>query len=85
MRYYDYKVEFTHSFDCLKTLQSCGIVCAATYQHAAEELTKFFENISSMTINEWVEDTPVLEISPKVLDSLLEDDYYAEPISKDTK
>lgn len=80
MRYYDYKIEFEDPDNCLKTLQSCGIVCAASYQAAAKELTKFFEAISSMTINEWVEDTPVLEISPKVLDSLLGDEYYAEPI-----
>lgn len=74
MRYYDFEVHYLDKFENYDKYAIQGIVCAESYDDAVKQLSKYYPDITTLTISEWAEDTPVLEISKDLLDAILKEE-----------
>ena len=77
MYYYDFCIHYLDIEISPLAQKICGIVCAQSYSEAVSSLQEVYENIENITISEWAEPGPILELSEKALDVVLNDDPFA--------
>ena len=76
MHYYDFCIHYLDLEISALAQKICGIVCAYSYSDAVTYLQEAYENIENITISEWVEPGPIIELSEKALDVILNDDPF---------
>lgn len=77
MHYYDFCIHYLDIEISALAQKICGIVCAYSYSEAVACLQDAYGNIENITISEWAEPGPIIELSEKALDVVLNDDPFA--------
>lgn len=75
MRYYDFEVHYLDKYENYDKYATQGIICAKSYGDAVIQLSKYYTDIATITVSEWAEDTPILEISKDLLDAIIKEDF----------
>lgn len=75
MRYYDFEVHYLDKYENYDKYATQGIICAKSYGDAVIQLSKYYPDIATITVSEWAEDTPILEISKDLLDAIIKEDF----------
>ena len=74
MRYYDFEVHYLDKFENYDKYAIQGIVCAESYDDAVKHLSEYYPDIVTITVSEWAEETPVLEISKDLLNAIIREE-----------
>jgi hypothetical protein len=76
MHYYDFCIHYLDLEISTLNQKICGIVCADSYSDAVAYIQATYPNIGNITISEWAELGPIIELSEKALDVVLNDDPF---------